>query len=109
MFIGCSGTNRSAFYLYMATSAGLSATLSYAQAQAWKRCGLYTAMSVPYSKVWKFGCQHRHNSSRNTSDFCSRNLAELTIRMIILSKIRLDDFLESAAGITLAYIYTDKI
>ena len=34
MFIGGSGSNCSAFYLYMATSAGLAATHSYAHAQA---------------------------------------------------------------------------
>ena len=32
IFIGHSGSNYSAFYLYMATSVGLSATLSYAHA-----------------------------------------------------------------------------
>ena len=35
-FIGPSGTNRSAFYLYMATSVGLSATLSYVHTQVYK-------------------------------------------------------------------------
>ena len=33
-FIGCSGPNHSEFYLYRATSAALSATLSHAHAQA---------------------------------------------------------------------------
>ena len=34
MYIPCSESNRSAFYLYSATSVGLSATLPYAHAHA---------------------------------------------------------------------------
>ena len=45
-FIGRSGPNRSALYLYRATSVGLSATLSHVHVQVWKRCGLCTLTYV---------------------------------------------------------------
>ena len=58
MFIGCSGSNRSAFYLYKATSAGLSATLSYVHAfisikEVWFMCGnVLTLQYVSFSTLF---------------------------------------------------------
>ena len=51
-FIGCSSSNRSAFYLYRATTAGLSSTPWYAHMQAFKDVWLM------YDKVRTllFGC-----------------------------------------------------
>ena len=54
MFIGHSGSNHSAFYLYTVTSVGLSAQ---------GRCGLCTVMSVSCTCGHKLVCnqkQHRH-------------------------------------------------
>ena len=54
-FIGCSGPNCSAFYLYMATRVGLSATLSYAHVQAWEvwlMCG--NVRTLHYVSVFDF-------------------------------------------------------
>ena len=55
-FIGCSGLSRNVFYLYMVTSAGLSATLRYAHAYTWERHGLCTVMSVPCTSCVLLGC-----------------------------------------------------
>ena len=45
-FIGRSGSNHSAFYLYKATSAGISSTLYYVYVQASKGCDLCTVKSI---------------------------------------------------------------
>ena len=53
-FIDCCEFICSAFYLCRATSAILSATLSYTHAQAEGRRGLYTVKSVPCNKSLSF-------------------------------------------------------
>ena len=48
MFIGCSRSNHSAFYLYRATKAGLTSTPYYSHARVSKGCGFCTVKSVTY-------------------------------------------------------------
>ena len=51
MFIGCSGSNCSVFYLYRVTSVDLSSTLYYAHVQPIKRFGLCRVISATYINI----------------------------------------------------------
>ena len=57
-FILCFGSNKNAFYLYMATGVACSSTPCYAHAWLYKGCGYYENLSVPCifaQKFWEGG------------------------------------------------------
>ena len=62
MFIGCSRSNHSAFYLYRATKAGLTSTPYYAHARVSKgmvRYGKVTCISLVAKKIKLTSCNFK--------------------------------------------------
>ena len=108
MFIGYSGSNRSVFYLYRATSAGFSSIPCYAHVCLIKICGLCMVMSAPcnYSDpclqnyIKDYGCTHvlciahvtrceRYSPTPNTANFPNSPESENGKMTIIISTLSL--------------------